>query len=71
MTTNTATANRLNDIADRNARSRVIDIVFAALVAMLIVLSVASLGEAAASPMTHSALTADGGVCELAISAVC
>jgi hypothetical protein len=73
MTTTTHTT-RLDDIADRNTRSRVTDLLFSSMIALLLVLCLASL-RAAASPSvsysaTHSAVTeahvADtGAVCDV------
>ena len=70
-TTNTT---RLDDIAERNTRSRVIDLAFAAMVTILLVLGLLSLRAAAAPSVSYSATHAQpeqiadansDGVCEL------
>lgn len=73
MTTTTHTT-RLEEIAERNTRSRITDLLFASMIALLLVMCLASL-RAAASPSvshsaTHSAVTeahvADtGAVCDV------
>jgi hypothetical protein len=72
MTTST---NRLDQIADRQRTSRVVDILFAGMIALLMTFFVASYGQANAKAMSkHSATPAaqtadsvahvDGGACE-------
>jgi hypothetical protein len=51
----TSTMSRLDEIADRNSKSRILDFAFAAMIALLLVLSVASLRSAAAQSVSHSA----------------
>ncbi len=54
MTTTTHTT-RLDDIAERNTRSRTIDLLFASMIALFLVLCVASLRAAASPSVSHSA----------------
>jgi hypothetical protein len=55
MTNNT----RLDEIVERNSRSRVVDIAFAAMVALMLTLSLVSLRASAARPLVAHALSAD------------
>jgi len=73
MTTTTHTT-RLDDIADRNTRSRTIDLLFASMIALFLVLCVASLRAAASPSVSHSAshwsvteghVADTGAVCDL------
>jgi len=65
------TTTRLDDIADRNSKSRVLDLAFAAMIALLLVLGVASLRAAASPSVSHSAtatpsqLADTGATCDL------
>ena len=54
MTTTTHTT-RLDDIAERNTRSRITDLLFASMIAMLLVICLASLRAAASPSVSHSA----------------
>ena len=54
MTTTTHTT-RLEDIAERNTRSRITDVLFASMIALLLVLCLASLRAAASPSVSHSA----------------
>jgi hypothetical protein len=64
---------RLDEIADRNSRSRVVDVAFAAVIAILLMLCLVSLRVAAGGDLRayDTASTADnvadvgGGVCDL------
>ena len=56
MTTTTHT--RLDDIAERNTRSRFIDLAFAAMVTILLVLGLLSLRAAASPSVSYSAVHA-------------
>ena len=55
--TQTITTTRLDDIADRNTRSRILDVAFAAMIALMLVLGVASRRAAAAPSVKASATT--------------
>lgn len=48
---------RLEDIAERNTRSRVIDLLFAGMIALMLVLFTVSLRAAASPSVSHSATT--------------
>lgn len=55
MTTTTHT--RLDEIADRNSRSRITDLLFASMIVLLLVLFVVSLQAAASPSVSHAAET--------------
>ena len=59
--------NRLSEIADRNNRSRVVDVAFAAVIAILMMLCLVSLRDAAGSELraNHAASTDTSGVADV------
>lgn len=73
MTTTTHTT-RLEEIAERNTRSRITDLLFASMIALLLVMCLTSLRAAASPSVSHSAshwsvteghLADTGAVCDL------
>jgi hypothetical protein len=70
------TTTRFDEIADRNTKSRVADLFFAAMIAMLVVFFVASLRAAAEPSVSHAAkpaatqLAHQQGACDVS-SAIC
>ena len=67
------TTTRLDEIADRNSKSRVADLFFAALIAFLLVFAVASLRAAAEPSVSRAAKPAatqlaHNGACDVSIS---
>jgi hypothetical protein len=51
---NTPANTRLDEIVNRNSRSRILDVMFAAMVAMLLTLFVAGIQQASSSPLSAS-----------------
>jgi hypothetical protein len=68
------TTTRLDEIADRNSKSRVADLFFAALIAFLLIFCVASLKAAAEPSVSHAAAKpaaaqlAHNGACDVSSS---
>ena len=67
------TTTRLDEIADRNSKSRVADLFFAALIAFLLIFCVASLRAAAEPSVSHAAKPAatqlaHNGACDVSSS---
>jgi hypothetical protein len=59
---NTST-NRLEDIVNRNSRSRILDVMFAAMVAMLLALFVVGIQQASNAPLAATpSIDADGEI---------